>query len=138
MTPNPGDDMGTPEEVSRLYDEFIGHAHPRGEPAEGFGEWVRNLHDVYLNVETAWLASLFVPPSDVEQQLEDRGGSRRQRLARFLARDMWVLWEAWVRRPQYHEAFAARAPTAVARLRELEKRGSRAGGSSVSAASATT
>lgn len=123
MTPDSGDDMGTPEEVSRLYDKFIGHAHPSGEPPEGFGEWVRNLHDVYLNVESAWLASLFVPPSDVEQELEDLGGSRRQRLARFLARDIWVLWEAWDRRPQYHDAFTERAPAAVARLRDLEQRG---------------
>jgi hypothetical protein len=43
MTPDSGDDMGTPEEVSRLYDEFIGHAHPPSEPPEGFGEWVRQL-----------------------------------------------------------------------------------------------
>jgi hypothetical protein len=115
--------MGSPEEVERLYAEFVGHAHPSGEPPEGFGEWVRNLHDVYLNVEVAWLASLHVPPSDVEYELEDVGGSRRQRLARFLARDMWVLWEAWDRRPQYHEAFAERAPSQVARLRELEATG---------------
>jgi hypothetical protein len=56
---------------------------------------LRNPHDVYLNVEAAWLASLHVPPSDVEHEVEDIGGSRRQRLARFLAQDMWVLWEAW-------------------------------------------
>jgi hypothetical protein len=78
---------------------------------------------VYLNVETAWLASLHVPPSYVEQELEDVGGSRRQRLARFLARDMWVLWEAWDRRPQYHDAFSERAPSQVAQLRELEALG---------------
>ena len=33
---------------------------------------------------------------------------------------MWVLWEAWDRRPQYHDAFNERAPSQVARLRELE------------------
>lgn len=115
--------MGSPEEVARLYAEFIGHAHPAGEPPEGFGEWVKNLYDVYLNVEAAWLASLHIPPSDVEARLEEMGGSRRQRLARFLARDTWVLWEAWERRPQYHDAFAERAPTQVARLRELEASG---------------
>lgn len=120
MTSDAPRDMGSPEEVARLYAEFIGHAHPIEEAPEGFGEWVRNLHDVYLNVEAAWLASLHIPPSDVEHELEDVGGSRRQRLARFLARDMWVLWEAWDRRPQYHEAFAACAPSQVARLRELE------------------
>jgi hypothetical protein len=119
--------MSSPEEVERLYAEFIGHAHPPGESPEGFTEWVRNLHDVYLNVEAAWLASLHVPPSDVEYQLEDVGGSRRQRLARFLARDMWVLWEAWDRRPQFHDAFAARAPAQVARLRELEEAGKECG-----------
>lgn len=119
--------MGSPEEAERLYAEFIGHAHPSGEPPEGFTEWVRNLHDVYLNVETAWLASLHVPPSDVEHQLEHVGGSRRQRLARFLARDMWVLWEAWDRRPQFHDAFAASAPAQVAQLRELEAKGKERG-----------
>lgn len=123
MTSDAPRDMGSPEEVARLYAEFIGHAHPVEEPPEGFSEWVRNLHDVYLNAEAAWLASLHIPPSDVEHELEDVGGSRRQRLARFLARDMWVLWEAWDRRPQYHEAFAARAPSQVARLRELEAAG---------------
>jgi hypothetical protein len=111
--------MGSPGEVERLYAELVGRGHLPGEPPEGFGEWVRNLHDVYLNVQAAWLASLHVPPSDVEYELEDIGGSRRQRLARFLARDMWVMWEAWDRRPQYHEAFAERAPAQVARLREL-------------------
>jgi hypothetical protein len=116
-------DRGGPDEVERVYSDFIGHAHPPGEPPEGFGEWVRNLHDVFLNVEAAWLASLFVPPSEVEQELEDVGGSRRQRLARFLARDMWVLWEAWERRPHYHDALAERAPAAVSRLRELEAMG---------------
>lgn len=123
MTSDSPRDMGSPEEVERLYAEFIGHAHPQSEPPEGFREWVRNLHDVYLNVEAAWLASLHVPPSDVEYELEDVGGSRRQRLARFLARDMWVLWEAWARRPQYHDAFAERAPGQVAQLRELEATG---------------
>jgi hypothetical protein len=123
MTSESSENMGTPEEVERLYAEFVGHAHPASEPPDGFSEWVRNLHDVYLNVETAWLASLHVPPSDVERDLDDLGGSRRQRLARFLARDMWVLWEAWDRRPQYHEAFAERAPAQVGRLRELEKTG---------------
>lgn len=78
---------------------------------------------MYLNVETAWLASLHVPPSDVEHELEEVGGSRRQRLARSIARDMWVLWEAWDRRPQYHDAFGERAPSQVAQLRALEASG---------------
>lgn len=116
-------DFGTPEEIERAYAKFVGHWHSADVPEEGFGEWVRNLHDVYLNVEAAWLASLHVPPSEVEEQLEEVGGSRRQRLARFLARDMWVLWEAWDRRPQYHPAFEARAPEVFARLRELEDEG---------------
>lgn len=107
----------------RAYGEFVGHPHPAGETSEGFGDWVRNLHDVYLNVEVASLASLFVPPSDVEQRLEELGGSRRQRLGRFLARDVWVLWEAWDRRPQFHEFFAKRSPLAFDRLRELEEHG---------------
>lgn len=98
-----------------------------GDRRDGFSDWVRNLHDVYLNVETAWLASLHVPPSGVEQDLEDLGASRRQRLARFLARDMWVLWEAWNRRPQYHDAFRARAPEQFAHLRELEATGKEQG-----------
>lgn len=123
MTTDSPRDMGSPQDVARLYAEFVGHAHPSGEPPEGFGDWVRNLHDVYLNVESAWLASLHVPPSDVERDLEAIGGSRRQRLARFLARDMWVLWEAWERRPQYHDAFSERAPKQVARLGELEASG---------------
>lgn len=127
MTTDSPRDAGSPDQVARAFGEFIGHAHPTGEPPEGFGEWVRNLHDVYLNVEAAWLASIHVPPSDVEHQLEDLGGSRRQRLARFLARDMWVLWEAWDRRPQYHDAFEALAPSAVARLRELEAVGTSRG-----------
>jgi len=119
--------MGSPEEVERWYGAFVGHAHPKGEPPEGFGEWIRNLHDVYLNVQAAWLASLLVPPSDVEHELEDIGGSHRQRFARFLARDMWVLWEAWDRRSQYHAAFEERAPAQVARLRELEAEGKERG-----------
>jgi len=57
MTSDSSRDMGSPEKVERLYAGFLGDAHPVGEPPEGFGEWVRNLHDVYLNVETAWLAS---------------------------------------------------------------------------------
>ena len=123
MTAHSPRDMGSPEEVERLYAGFIGDSHRAGEPPEGFGEWVRNLHDVYLNVETAWIASLYVPPSDVEHELENVGGSRRQRLARFVARDMWVLWEAWDRRPEYHDAFSKRAPSQVAQLRELEASG---------------
>ena len=79
-----------------------------------------------------------VPPSDVEPELEDVGGSRRQRLARFLARDMWVLWEAWDRRPQYHHAFGERAPSQVWHLRELEASGKAGGCSSGFATSATT
>jgi hypothetical protein len=53
------------------------------ETVEGFRDWVRNLHDVYLNAQTAWIASVFIPPSDIEDDLEVVGGSRRQRLARF-------------------------------------------------------
>lgn len=116
-------DSGTPDGVDRAYSEFVGHWHLHDVPEEGFHDWVRNLHDVYLNVEAAWLASVHVPPSEVEEQLEAVGGSRRQRLARFLARDMWVLWEAWDRRPQYHPAFEARAPIVFANLRELEEEG---------------
>ncbi|MFN8027970.1 MAG: hypothetical protein U0W40_16885 [Acidimicrobiia bacterium] len=118
-----GSGGGSPEEVAKAYSGFIGRWRQIDEPPEGFSEWIRNLHDVYLNVEVAWLASLFIPPSDIEEDLEAIGGSRRQRLARFLARDVWVLWEAWDRRPQFHDAFAERAPEAVARLRELEATG---------------
>ena len=110
---------GTPEEVARAYDQFVGYAHPAGDAPVGFREWVMNLHDVYLNVQTAWLATIHVPPSDVEQVLQGVGGSRQQRLARFLSRDMWVLWEAWDKRVQFHAAFRERAPAAVARLDAL-------------------
>lgn len=111
------------DKTERLLRAFIARAYPPGEEPAGFREWVLNLHDVYLNVEMAWLASVYVPPSEVEYQLENLGASRRQRLARFLARDMWVLWEAWDRRSQFHDAFEARAPAQVAALRRLESVG---------------
>jgi hypothetical protein len=98
----------------------------------------QNLHHVYLNVEAAWVASLHVPPSDVEQKLEDIGAACWRRPARFLARNMWVLWEAWDRRPRYHDAFADRGPSHVAKLRELEAVGNSAAGSRRLAESATT
>lgn len=127
MTKPDRNDRESPEEASRAFDAFGLRPTPGGGNPDDFNKWVRNLHDVYLNVEVAWLASIHVPPSDVEHSLEHLGGSRRQRLARFVARDMWVLWEAWDRRPQYHEAFAEQAPDAVAKLAELETLGRSSG-----------
>ncbi|MCU1392871.1 MAG: hypothetical protein JWM34_1299 [Ilumatobacteraceae bacterium] len=95
---------------------------PIDEP-DGFRAWIHNLHDVYLNVQTANLALRAVPPSDMESTLESQGASRHQRLSRFVARDTWVLLEAWQWRKEFHTAFQYRTPHFTARLDELIQRG---------------
>src|SRR4051794_24121438 len=85
------------EQLGYAMAQLTGRAHSLHPSTAEFDEWLMNIDDVYLNVSIAW--NVTVPPSMFEAELEASGGSRRQRLARFRARDLYVLLEAWTALP---------------------------------------
>src|SRR4051812_24059956 len=89
VVPEVPERSGIDDEITQLGDamaQLTGRAHWLHPSPKEFDEWLLNLDDVYLNVNMAWGA--VVPPSIFEANLEASGGSRRQRLARFRARDL--------------------------------------------------
>jgi hypothetical protein len=68
---------------------------PTPEPVE-FGEWLLNVHDVFLNAQ---LMSTLMDGQPVVADAEDFMSSPRGRLERAAMRDLYVLIEAFKRSP---------------------------------------